>query len=154
MKASKDGILHLLQFNSSTIHWFWNYFSIFQINCNEADVEISTPVTKKPLLDTKNSPLTYSCDEIPISRGPVEDMLVYQSILLKAICRKLFEGDNERYLACKWRQLAIVLDRIFFIITTALVVCASLAILLKKPPYDESDLFPNTTNTSLSWRPF
>ena len=135
----------------SIMNWLHNYFSIFQINSTEADVEISIPVAKKPLLDAKNSPqLTYSCDEIPISRGPVEDMLVYQSILLKAICRKLFEGDNERYLACKWRQLAIVLDRIFFIITTGLVVCASLAILLKKPPYDESDSFTNTTNTSLS----
>ena len=113
------------------------------------DLEVASSGVKKPLLDTKNSPLSYSNDEIPISRGFLEELLVNQSIVLKAICKKLFDDDRDRYLASKWRQLAIVLDRIFFIITTALVICASLAILLRKPPYDESGASENSVNSTL-----
>ncbi len=103
-------------------------------------MEAPRPATKVPLLDTKKKPISYSFDEEKISaKGMMEDTLVEQSLMLKAIYNKLFDDEAEKRLATSWRQLAIVCDRIFFVLTTVLVVSVSLAILLRKPPYDDTE---------------
>ena len=122
-----------------------------QVNGSIGDVDLVLPATRAPLLETTNTNNAMAPEEEKLFVGSgIEKALVHQADILKAIYERLFEDDADKNLVTKWRQLAIVLDRIFFVITTILVVSISLMILLKKPPYDvEKGTSPAEVNTTV-----
>ena len=99
-----------------------------------------SPSARKPLLSSPNKLDNKKTDKQGFSEdemvtGHIEQLLIEQNSILRQILEKDGEDEFEKLIENRWRQVALVLDRLFFIIATITTTVVSAVILTNKPPY-------------------
>ena len=104
------------------------------------DLDLSTAITQ---LDDDKSTTSETSGVETTSLMQIRDMVFHMQLSLKQICATLFETRQQQMSQedaeeCRhsWMMVAMVIDRLMFLIFTLLTIIVSLVLLLNHPTYE------------------